>query len=265
MKHTSWTIGVALTLATTAAPAFSEDQPFVFTVTTTPSTAPHGRWAAHYDAGYGERAADLFGGDGLEQRVTVQGALGGGFTVLGQAGFDMASGQTTRATEQVELLKDIVASESGLRIAGGLGMRREYQGTNVLLGRLAVGRAFSGSSLFSNVRFERPFATGRDRLDVVTSLGWLAHVTPAVHVGVEGVGEDLEGLWEGDEAEGGAKVFVGPTIHVAPRSRPWSVSLCGGPILYASHSSRESLASRSLVSGRTNNGYTVRVSLGYSF
>ena len=102
------------------------------------------------------------------------------------------------------------------------------------MGRVAIGRTFARSSLFGNLRFERPLTTGRDAADLVTTVGWMRRVGPALNVGVEAVGEDLEGLWEADEAEGGAKLFAGPSLHFA---RPQAV----------------------------DNGYTVRMSFGYSF
>src|SRR6185436_9563651 len=109
-----------------------------------------------------------------------------------------------------------------LGVAVGLGLRREWEGSEVLLGRVSAGRTFASSSLFGNVRFERALSRGRDGIDLVTSLGWLRRVGSTVQVGLEGVGEDLEGLWEAEEAEGGAKLFVGPSLHVAPHARPWS-------------------------------------------
>jgi hypothetical protein len=36
-----------------------------------------------------------------------------------------------------------------------------------------------------------------------------------VYVGVEMIGEDLEGFWEPNEAEGGARLLIGPSMRVA--------------------------------------------------
>ena len=126
-----------------------------------------------------------------------------------------------------------------------------------------MGHTFPASSLFGNLRFEKPLETRRDALDLVTTAGWLHRIGPALHLGVEAIGEDLEGFWDPQEAEGGAKLFVGPSLHLAPVGRRFYASVCGGPILYATHTPFTSGAPRPLAA--SGNGYTVRVSLGYAF
>jgi hypothetical protein len=256
-------VGWAGTVLPLAAQENPFARPFVFTVTPSLETARQ-KWTVHYDAGYGDRTTQPFGFDGMEQHLGVQGALGQGFTLLGQAGLGLGEGSQTRTTADLELLKDVLGAGHGLRLAVGLGLRREWEGTNVALGRVSLGHTFSASSLFSNLRFERAFETGRDGIDLILTAGWLHRLGSAVHLGVEAVGEDLEGLWEAEEAEGGAKVFFGPSIHLAPPAKPWSASLCGGPVIYATQSSRFSAAPRPLQAS-PENGYTVRLSLGYAF
>jgi hypothetical protein len=248
-------------LAPGARPAAAQGWPFMFTVTTGPPAADD-RWIARYEGGYGDRAPDPFGFDGMDHRLGFQGRLGGGFTVRGQAGLGIAGGRTTRTTQEVELLKDLLAPTRRVGVAMGLGLRREWEGATVLLGRVAAGHAFRSSSLFGNLLFERPLDEGRDAVDLLTTLGWRRRFG-AVHLGVEAVGEDLEGFWEEEEAEGGAKLFVGPSIHLAPAGRAWSASLCGGPILYATRSGRSSPAVRPLEA--SGNGFTMRFAVAYSF
>jgi len=248
-----------------ARPALAQTRPFLFTVAPEAAT-PGQSWTVSYDVGYADQTAEPFGYDGAEQRIGVRGALGNGFTVLGRFGLGLRDGSDTRITQtsqQVELLKDLRSGSGGLRLAVGAGMRREWDGTSVALARLSAGSTFERSTLFSNLRFEKAFASGRDGLDVVANAGWLHRAGPALQLGVEAVGEDIEGLWEADEAEGGAKLFLGPSIHVAPEARPWSASLCGGPVVYLTNSGRTSSAARPL--GATGNGFTVRLSVAYSF
>lgn len=239
---------------------FEPARPFLFTITT--DRPPDGQWTAHYDPGYADRTDVPFGYDGFEQRIGVQGSLGHGFTVLGQVGLGVAGDAGTQSSQEAELLKDVLGKARGLRLAVGLGVRREWEGTTALLGRLSLGHAFGRSALHGNVRFERPFAEGRDQVDVIMSLGWLRRVSPAVGLGVEVMGEDLEGFWDAEEAEGGARLFVGPSVHVAPPGRRFYLTLGGGPIVRASRSDRTSPAPRDL-GGK--NGYAVRMSAGYSF
>lgn len=51
--------------------------------------------------------------------------------------------------------------------------------------------------------------------------------------------------------------------HLAPAGRAWSASICGGPILYATRSSRSSAAVRPLEAA--GNGFTMRFAVAYSF
>jgi hypothetical protein len=249
-----------------AGPAEAQVRPFVFTVTTGPSgsaSLPDPRpWTAYYDSGYGQRTGEPFGYDGVEQRFGVQGRLGAGFTLLGHV--DLGIGDvTTRSSQQAELLKDVLGSTSSVRFAVGVGARREWEGTSAVLARVCLGWSRPKTVLFGNALIEKPFAAGRDAVDLITTLGWLQNVGHGLRLGVEAVGEDLEGFWEAEEAEGGAKLYAGPALHwTAPAGRLW-LSAGGGPIVYATRSSRSSPAPRPL--DATGNGFTMRVSVGYTF
>jgi hypothetical protein len=248
-----------------AGSAAAQTQPFVFTVTTLPANSADDRWAVRYEGGYGEHASEPMGFDGLTQRLSVQGSLPHGVTLLGQIGLglghDGAGGTST--SQELEVLKDLTRARQAVGLTVGLGMRHEWEGTTVMLGRVSAGHDFGGALLFGNVRFERPFGTGRDSIDLITTLGYMHRIGRALHLGVEALGEDLEGFWEEEEAEGGAKLFVGPSMRVAPSGAAWSVSLAGGPIVHATRSGRTSPAVRPLAA--TDNGYTLRLSFGCSF
>jgi hypothetical protein len=242
--------------------ASAQSRPFLFNVVTSPEDAGRA-WTAYYDAGYSERTGDPFGLDGVEQRLGVQGSLGDGFTLLGRLGLGLESGGDTLSSQEAEVLKDLLPASSSLRLAVGGGARREWQGDTVALARVCVGRSTTRSLLFGNLRLEKPFATGRDPIDLITTLGWLVRVGGSLQVGVEAIGEDVEGLWAAEEAEGGAKFYVGPTIHWArPDGRVWA-ALGGGPVAYASRREVTSPAPRPL--GADGNGFTVRVALGVTF
>jgi hypothetical protein len=49
---------------------------------------------------------------------------------------------------------------------------------------------------------------------MLTTIGWARRITPAVSLGVEAIGEDLEGFWEHAEAE------VLPSTHLQPAGVP---------------------------------------------
>jgi hypothetical protein len=249
-----------------AGSAEAQDRPFVFTVTTSAqgSGPSHDSraWTAYYDSGYGERSGEPIGYDGIEQRLGVQGRLGAGFTLLGHVGLGIGD-VATRSTQHAEVLKDVLGTASRVRLAIGVGARREWEGTNAALARVCLGWSSDSTLLFGNALVEKPFAADRDAVDLITTLGWLQGVGRGLRLGVEAVGEDLEGLWEAEEAEGGAKLYAGPALHwTAPSGRLW-LSASGGPIVYATRSTRTSPAPRPL--GADGNGYTLRASVGYTF
>jgi hypothetical protein len=39
---------------------------------------------------------------------------------------------------------------------------------------------------------------------------------------------DLEGLWQANEAEGGARLFLGPSMDLTPPAHDWSLHLTAG-------------------------------------
>ena len=254
---------VCLLLAVTAE---AQDRPFVFTVTTGPSDADSDRdsrpWTAYYDSGYAERTSEPFGYDGVEQRFGMQGRLGAGFSLVGHVGLGIGD-SSGHSSQQAEVLKDVLGASSRVRFALGAGGRREWDGTNAALARVCLGWNSGKTVLSGNVLLEKPFVAGRDQIDLITTFGWMRGVGHGLRVGVEAVGEDLEGFWDAEEAEGGAKLYAGPTLHwTAPAGRLW-LAASGGPIVYATRSPRVSAAPRPL--DTAGNGFTVRVSIGYAF
>jgi len=253
---------IALGLVLGARRTEAQSRAFVFSVTTI-RPSPADAWTLQYDAGFGEQTVQALAEKGVDQRVSVQGALGAGFTVRGQFGLAIESEAGARSSQEAELLKDILSRPGGLSLAVGVGVRREWDGTTTWLGRIVVGRAFTPSWLYGNLRVEKSFAAGRDEVDLIATAGWLYRVGPALHVGVEAVAQDLEGFWEPEEAEGGARVFAGPSLHYSRPGGPFYASLCGGPVFLASNSHGTSDVPRPL--GRSGSGYTVRLSVGYAF
>jgi hypothetical protein len=85
--------------------------------------------------------------------------------------------------------------------------------------RLRVDSTLRRWRLLGSLLFEKPFEEGRDAVDLITSVGVGWKLQPALAPGVKAVGEDLEGLWEKEEAEGGASLFFGPVMCLAIPSR----------------------------------------------
>ena len=97
------------------------------------------------------------------------------------------------------------------------------------------------------------------------SIGWAARVTPSWAFGVEAIGEDLEGFWDPEEAEGGARLLVGPSMHIAPPQKRWQLPLAGGPTFHPTTSGRTSVALRDLPAITAAHGYALRTTFAYRF
>jgi hypothetical protein len=258
---------ILILLAATSAAAQTssrvQDRQFLFSVSTLPADAPHA--TVNLDSGFGEGPFDATDTDRPEQRIGIQAALGHRFTFLGRIGIS-SDERDLQSSQQAELLYSVLESRQQQgSVAVGMGMRHESMGANVLLARVVAGRAFSAWRLDGNMLFEKPFATDRDAVDLVTSFGFSRQVVSFLRAGVEAIGEDLEGFWEADEAEGGARVLVGPSLHVAPQNQRWQIGVAGGPMFHATRSGRSSAATRGLPSSSSDRSYALRLSMSYGF
>jgi hypothetical protein len=243
-------------------PAAAQDRPFLFSVSTPRTADRHA--TLHVDAGVGERAFDLVESRQPEQRLGVQASLGRGVTLLARVGI-ATDNRDTRSSQQGELLYSVVRAPSYQgSVAVGLGVRHEPAGVKVLLGRVVAGRNFNAWRVDSNLLFEKPYSAQRDSLDLITSFGVARRVSPALYLGLEMIGEDLEGFWEANEAEGGARVLAGPSIRIAPPTQRWQLSVAGGPIMHATRSAAASEAIRGLPAS-AKSGFAARAALSYGF
>lgn len=140
------------------------------------------------------------------------------------------------AFQQVDVVRPILAV-GPVSIAGGGGVRQTWDGTHVFLARMLGTSPLGAGMLQGSVVIERATSSPskRDAADVVTSVGWARPVGRRVSVGVEGIGQDLEGLWDAEELDGGAKLLVGPSLHVRSTSGEWSAGVAAGPV-YTSQS-----------------------------
>jgi hypothetical protein len=238
----------------------AQERPFIFTLV--PAMPGNLNTIMHYDAAYGNQTFEPLGSDNVEQNIGLQASLSESFMIVARVGLAMDD-NSTRSAEHVELLGHILKSENNnVDFSLGSGIRHEYSGTNVLLGRAIIGRRFNDWQLYSNILLEKPLSAGRDEIDLILTMGWSYNLTGALDLGLEAVGEDLEGFWEAEEAEGGARLFVGPVVSWAIPATPWKFVIGAGPIIRATQSNRSSVALRNLSSG-PENGYMVRAAINY--
>ena len=251
---------LAIVLAASA-PAPAQDRPFLFSITTAaPTTTPLFR--IDYDVGAGERAFQSDTENQPEQRVGVQ-VSQGRLTFIGQFGVSQ-SGSSYQSSQDGEVLYSVLGAPRGrIVFAAGGGVQHEAGGANVLVARVVTGHETDTWRVDGNLLLEHPMAPNRDAVDLITTVGWARKLTPAVALGVEGIGEDLEGFWDPTEAEGGARILVGPSLHLTPDGRKWQFTAAGGPTFHPDSSSLASDALRDLPPTTKRLGYALRVGLTY--
>jgi hypothetical protein len=236
-----------LTLAV-AVPARAQ-QPFSFVVATPDRSHP----AA--DSG----ALALFAGKALDPLTGIQ-TTRGRVTLVGleDVRFDQ---RDVRHAHQAEFLVDLFGASSSLKVAAGSGVRRESGGTNVLLTRVVVEAPAFAGRVVGNVMLEKPLAVDRDAVDMITTVAYTRPVSRTVWVGVETLLEDIEGFWDPAEADGGARLFVGPSVDIGQPSLGWGLHVTGGREIRATQSTVSSDASRLL--GRP--GFVFRIAASHRF
>ncbi len=219
-----------------------------------------------YETAYAVRAVRPFGQDGVEQRIGCVYGLSQGLNLSAVAATVLEADRSNAlGSAQVELMADLFSTgDKALQIAAGGGFLREYQGTNTLLARAAAGLTLGKWKVDSNMLLEKPFGENRDAVDVLFSLGTSRQLHRRVSVGIEALGEDLEGFVEEEEAEGGAKLLLTPTLHYQLNER-MKVRFGAGPIFYMTHSEAISDAPRMLPSNPGSTGFMTRLSALYLF
>jgi hypothetical protein len=238
----------------------AQDRPFLFSVTTTTADPSKGSVRIDYDVGAGERVFQSDSGNQPEQRMGIQ-ATRGRFTLLGRVGL-VAGGSSYQSSQAGEVLVSVFEPGSAsFNLAAGGGVLHEATGVDVLLGHIVAGRESNDWRLHGNLVFQKPLASDRDAVDLITTFGWARKLTSAVAVGVEGVAEDVEGFWDPNEAEGGARLLVGPSLHIAPAGRSWQFNATGGPAFHPSDTGRASSALRDLPPTAKRTGYAARVGI----
>jgi hypothetical protein len=264
-------VATSLLLALAAGGAGAQARPFVFSlVPVRESGAP--RATLYGDMAYGEHLFAALGPEHFEQRLGADVALNRRMTLVVQGGWTTQGRlDASRGTVQAEVFSSLLPSTSRGLLSVSVGARRDYEATGVIIGRAVAGYRWSGTTLASNLRVEHGLrrsggaAGARDALDVSTSAGVSHVVTSGLRLGVEGVAEDLEGLVDPAEAEGGARLMLGPSVRVGPRGSRWGVLVAGGPVVRLSRSTVTSLP---VTGGRDlalSAGFVIRTSVSYAW
>jgi hypothetical protein len=208
-------------------------EPFLFSKTTlTSSDIP---WSLDYSASYGERVSGQFGFDGVGQQLGLKGYLGKKFTLYGQAAFGFDLEHNVTSAQQAEVIHDFIGGTKvqGFKLGAGLGIGRDFSSVISLLSRVTVSYDDINWKAGGNILFQKSFSANRDAVDIISSIGFHHRLYGSLYGGFETVGEDLEGFWDPQEAEGGAKLLVGPSLNMTTKDSKMSFSVSGGPVFYA--------------------------------
>ena len=236
-------------------------EPFLFSKTTL--TAEDLKWSMDYSTSYGERVTGAFGFDGLGQQLGVKGYLGKQFTLLAHAAFGFTGGSEVSTAQQVEVVHDFFGGKKGqgLRLGVGLGAGKDFGNVGSALSRITLAYEGYRWKACGNILFEKAFAANRDNIDIISSIGFHHLLFGRLYGGFEAVGEDLEGFWDKEEAEGGAKLLVGPSLNMSTDNQKIVFSVSGGPVFYATNNQTSNLgALRELPS---QSGLTLRARVAY--
>lgn len=244
-------------IVVSAVPAAAQERPFLFSIATATDAKAAVRF--DYDIGIGERAFQSDTSNQPEQRLGLQ-ASRGRLTLLARLGI-VEVGSSYQSSQSGELLYSMLGPASHVALAAGGGVLHEPGGVNVLLARVTGGRNTDAWLLQGNVLFQKPMSSQRDALDLVTSVGWARKLPHGVSLGVEAIGEDLEGFWESEEAEGGARLLAGPSLHISPAGQRWQLIATGGPLFHPADTGRSSGAFRDLPPETRRSSYAFKASL----
>jgi hypothetical protein len=243
-------------IAATAVPALAQERPFIFSIVTESESKPAVRF--DYDVGVGERAFQSDISNQPEQRIGVQ-ASRGRLTFLARLGIAEV-GSSYQSSQSGEVLYSMLGQTNQAALAAGGGVLHEVGGVNVVLARVVAGHNADSWRLQGNVLFQKPMSSERDALDLITSVGWARKLSQGGSLGAEAIGEDLEGFWESEEAEGGARLLVGPSVHVSPAGQRWQFTATGGPLFHPSDTGRSSDAFRDLPPDTKRASYAFKAS-----
>lgn len=253
---------LAAAIVLIASQARAQDRPFVFSITPAPAPSrPELR--VDVDLGAGESAFRSDQTMGPEERIGVQ-ATDGRFTLIGRVGVATATSASYQGWQEGDVLYSFTGAHAPVRLAGGGGIRREIDGTTVLLAHVVAAHDTAATRTSGDFLLEHANAAGRDAADVAVSGGWSRDIGRGVSLGGEALGEDLEGFWNPEEAEGGSRLLVGPSIHLAPTGRKWQVTTVGGPIFHPRPTLLTTDAIRALPPTTARVSYAVAVTFTYS-
>jgi hypothetical protein len=177
-------VALAETPAAASAASVGDGSPFVYQRS---AEGRAGAVTAILETGYGTRETRNFAQDGVEE---------------------------ARAYGVEANYRLLRATSIWPNVDAGLGFTHDYRGDDIPRVRVAAGREVGRLGWGVTGTFEVPVGNPeRDELDIMLATAATWSLSRELRIGVELAGEDLEGLVEDEEAEGGAKLLAGPTLR----------------------------------------------------
>ena len=170
-----------------------------------------------YEAGFGTRDSRNFAQKGIEQGLRARFQPWEFLGIEAFGGIVVGTGDRPSRGQAVSI--EVIARALDQRwhyinLDLGAGYVFDYRSAHVPRVRLTLGRSFGRLDLSVSGLLEIPVGkAGRDDVDVMMSVAASYGIRPWFRLGMEIAAEDLEGF-SGHDAEGGAKVLVGPTLAV---------------------------------------------------
>lgn len=171
------------------------------------------------ETGYGSRESRNFTQAGFEQglRVRFNPLADLALEAFGGLVFGRSDGRLMGQAASIEALTRLLDQRNrGVDLDLGVGYIYDYQGDHIPRVRVTLSRSFDRFLLSLSGLAELPVGDqGRDEVDIMTSAAVFYRLQDRTSLGLEVAGEDLEGFFEEEEAEGGAKLLFGPTLNLA--------------------------------------------------
>lgn len=173
-----------------------------------PAATPD-RLSMSLEAATGSRDAGSMGRDGEEGLANLHYSPAEDWALEAGAGY--AHNDVRDRNEQRYTVE---ARYQGLPGGFGLGggYRYDYDQVSIPFARLMWRSDSPAYPLGISALLEFPRASDRDATDVLLSAAQGLPCGDRLRCAIELAGEDLEGFWEPEEAEGGAKIVLGPTV-----------------------------------------------------
>jgi len=175
-------------------------------------------FSLQYELGYGSRESRNFTQEGIEQgvrsRLQVQDWLA--LEAFGGLVIDTTKTETKGYAGSFEVIGRLLSqNKHHLNLDLGGGYIYDYRGDHVPRVRLTLSYTYKKLDMALGSLVEIPVGSaGRDEADVVTTLAFSYGFKNWLRLGLETGLEDIEGFFESEEAEGGAKTIFGPTLAI---------------------------------------------------